>query len=193
MTRTRRSLWTLGLGSVNAVLALVLGLVTPPLLLAWLGDERVGAYRIGMEYLGYLTLLDLGLAGTLQAQLAKSFAEQNRTAVLAQLVAGMRAFSRLALFIALAVVAIALIAPSATRGLSPELLGEFRLGLLAYALLALLTPLSVMRVVADAEQKGYRTQISQFLQTLATAGLTIGAAYLGGGLLGQFFATVLAT
>ncbi|MGH9913777.1 MAG: hypothetical protein ACRD63_00650, partial [Pyrinomonadaceae bacterium] len=46
---------------------MVVGFVSTPFLLHWLGAERFGAVRVANELYGHLVLLELGLSGALPA------------------------------------------------------------------------------------------------------------------------------
>ena len=192
MTRTRRSALTLAVGVANTVAGVLVGLVVPPLLLRWLGDDRLGAYRVAMEYLGYIALLDFGLSGGLQAAFAAALGRGERAGVVAVAAAGARAFARLALLVSACVLGMAFAVPSLVTGLSADLQTELMWGFLAYLIVVPALPLSAFRTLADAAQKGYYTQGAMIGQTIVGSLATLGLAYLGAGLPGQFVAAALA-
>ena len=67
-------------------------MVSTPLLLGWLGEERLGAVRTATDLFGYLTLLELGLGGSLGPLLARALARGDRRALHHTMAAGTRAY-----------------------------------------------------------------------------------------------------
>ncbi len=63
---------------VYYALTLGLGVVTTPFLLHALGNEQIGAFRTLLSLVGFLPLLEFGLAGALQTRFAKAIHEDER-------------------------------------------------------------------------------------------------------------------
>ena len=70
MTRTRRFLGGVTLGSLQLALATVVGLWMTPFLLGRLGSETLGLWLIAQQLLGYLMLMDLGVNAVLPRETA---------------------------------------------------------------------------------------------------------------------------
>ena len=70
MTRTRRFLGGVTLGSLQLVLATAVGLWMTPFLLRRLGPETLGLWLIAQQLLGYLMLMDLGVNAVLPRETA---------------------------------------------------------------------------------------------------------------------------
>ena len=70
MTRTRRFLGGVTLGSLQLALATVVGLWMTPFLLGRLGSETLGVWLIAQQLLGYLMLMDLGVNAVLPRETA---------------------------------------------------------------------------------------------------------------------------
>jgi O-antigen/teichoic acid export membrane protein len=70
MTRSARVFGGVGLGQAHLVLATLVGLWLTPVLLARVGPEQYGLWLVGLQLLGYLYLLDLGVVGLLPRETA---------------------------------------------------------------------------------------------------------------------------
>jgi O-antigen/teichoic acid export membrane protein len=70
MTRAARVLGGVSLGQAHLVLATVVGLWLTPVLLARVGPQQYGLWLVGLQLLGYLYLLDLGVVGLLPRETA---------------------------------------------------------------------------------------------------------------------------
>src|SRR5437868_5766876 len=92
MSRTRRAGWTFMTGVAGTAALMLAGLAATPLLLRWLGDEPYGAFKAAFDWMGYLTLFDLALAGALVPPLARSVAAHDARSVAAVLGAAVRAY-----------------------------------------------------------------------------------------------------
>jgi O-antigen/teichoic acid export membrane protein len=97
--RTQRSILNYASGILFTVATLLTAFFTTPLLVGWLGDQRLGAYRMIIGWLGYLTLLDFGLGGALSPLLARALVRGDTQVLRGTLAAGTRAYLRLTLMI----------------------------------------------------------------------------------------------
>ena len=190
-SRSRRATWTFALSLAATVSGALAALITTPLLLLYLGDERVGAYRVAAEWIAYLALLDFGITGALQVAFAKALGTGNRAGVSAAVRAGARAGLILAVATALCGLGLAVAGPYMLRDMSPEVGEELRLGLLLALVAVLWAPFIAFRPLAEAGQRGYVVQIAMIIQCWLTAGLVIGLAAAGAGLPGQFLAVAI--
>lgn len=97
MSRTKRSAFAFFSGLGSSVVTLLIGLMSTPVLLRFLGDERAGTFRIATEWLGYLAAMDFGLGGVLQATVARRLGHNETSKALADVRRAMRLFARVAL------------------------------------------------------------------------------------------------
>lgn len=191
MSRTRRTLWTFAVSLASTGSSIVVGLITTPILLHYLGDARVGAFRILSEWSGYITLLDFGVGGALQVAFARACSTGDRPAIVAYVRAGARAGALLALLSIICVLGLVAASPYLVRGMSAELTWEVQLGLLVGLLGCVWSVLTAFRPLAEAGQRGYLVQTSLILQSWVMSGLSIGLAAAGCELPGQFLAIAI--
>jgi hypothetical protein len=72
VSRARFSAWNYFSSMGLTGLALKFGFVATPVILHWLGQERLGASRVATDWIGYLGLLELRLSGALLPVLTRS-------------------------------------------------------------------------------------------------------------------------
>jgi O-antigen/teichoic acid export membrane protein len=184
MSRTRNSAWNVSAGIAYALASAVASLIAAPLLLRWLGTERLGAYRTLTDWIGYLTFFELGLSGALMATLAGRIGQGDRAAVTRMMATGLRAYRRVRLAQfggALALVA----AFPYLISLNHLTKGELRIAAAVAVLPLGFTPLLVFRALAEARQRGYLNWLLMTAQILVMTGLSLVAARAGWGLIGQ--------
>src|SRR4051794_33426725 len=90
--RTRLAAWNLGSGLLFTTLTMATGLLATPRIIQWLGKERFGLARMLLEVFGYLSLLEMGLGGSLGSVLARALAGNDRRALQGALAAGLRVY-----------------------------------------------------------------------------------------------------
>ncbi|MGH9837766.1 MAG: lipopolysaccharide biosynthesis protein [Blastocatellia bacterium] len=184
MSRTRSSAWNFAAGMVYALASAAASLIATPLLLRWLGSERLGAYRALMDWIGYLTFFELGLGGALMASLAGRIGQGDHAAVTRMLAAGLRSYRWVALTQLAGGLALVVALPyliSRTHLGKSELRAAGAVALLPFAF----TPLLVFRALAEARQRGYLNWLLMTAQVLTMNGLLLSTARRGWGLLGQ--------
>jgi O-antigen/teichoic acid export membrane protein len=166
-------------------------LLATPLLLRWLGPERLGAYRALTDWIGSLTFCELGLGGALMAAFATRMGQGDRAAVLRMLTAGLRAYG----WVTLAQLAGGMLLVGALphvialEHLRP---GELRAAGALALLPVVFTPLVVFRALVEACQHGYLNWLLLTVQGLVMTGLALVAAQRGWGLIGQSLAGAVA-
>jgi O-antigen/teichoic acid export membrane protein len=187
-TRTRNAVWTYGTSVGFTLASVALALWATPLLLRFLGEERFGAVRAGSDWLGYLSLLEMGLAAALLPLLARASGSGDHPRVRAILGAGARRYA----WAAAAMIAAGLGLAWALPFLVPVgdgLASELRLGCALALIPFVLLPLSVpLRALLEAQQRGYRVGAILMVQTVVTTALAVGLARSGWGIAGQFAA-----
>jgi O-antigen/teichoic acid export membrane protein len=189
MSRTRRSFWSYLTSTAFSLTTVVVALVSTPLLLRWLGNERFGAYRAASDWTAYLGLFELGLGHALLPLLALSCGRGEGDRLRVTLATGIRAYAWIALAMLVAGVAMGLVIPRlvpVTPGIRGDLQQGFLLGLLAIVLV----PLAPFRLLAEAEQKSYVVNSLLILQSLLITGLALVLAYQGWGITGQYLSAV---
>jgi len=182
-SRTRKSAWSVASGLFFILVSVINGFFATPWLLYWLGSERLGAFKVLADWVGYLTLLEVGLGGALMASLALEVGQGAEQAVRRTLTAGLQIYLRLT---------IAMIAGGAGLVLAlPYLISletisvyEIRVAGVISLLTVLMTPLLVFRSLAEARQRNYLFNLLMTAQiTLATV-LWLTVAWAGWGLIG---------
>jgi O-antigen/teichoic acid export membrane protein len=174
-------------GLAYALASAAASFLATPLLLRWLGPERLGAYRALTDWIGHLTYLELGLGGALMAALAGKLGQGDRAAVVGMLVAGLRAYWRvtLAQFVGGVALVVALPHLIALNHLSKS---ELRIAGAVALLPVVITPLMVFRILAETRQRSYLNWTLLTAQVLTMTGLSLLTASLGWGLIGQSLA-----
>jgi O-antigen/teichoic acid export membrane protein len=188
MSRSRRSAATLATGLLATAVTVLVGMVCTPLLLRWLGRERYGAFRAASDWYTNLTLLETGLTAALAALMAGALARRDRSAVVGLVKAGVRAYLGLAVVYGLLMAGLAVLMPRLVH-VEGELASELRLGCWIAVLGVLALPLSPLRPLAEASQRGAIVNLLFLTQCLLVTGLSLGFAWAGWGITGQFVAT----
>jgi O-antigen/teichoic acid export membrane protein len=188
MSRTQRSAWNMATGLALTGLTLITGFVGTPFILRWLGVERFGAYRVLMDWFGYLTILDLGVIGSVTARLAPKLGAGDHVGVSRVLTAGFRVYMRIALlmFAGGALLIFGLPHFMKLQSIHPA---ELRIAGWILLIPVAWVPLSVYRALTEAQQRGYLVNLLLSLQALLTTGLLVLFAWAGWGLTGQAVAT----
>src|SRR5580698_1694339 len=70
--RVRRAVMTWLAGAFYTAVTLAVGFITTPLLIRYLGSDRLGASRAATEWMGYLALADLGLGSAVGVMLLRA-------------------------------------------------------------------------------------------------------------------------
>jgi O-antigen/teichoic acid export membrane protein len=191
VSRTRRSAWNVAAGAAYSFVSAAAGLVAAPLLLYWLGAERLGAFRALSDWLGYVALFELGIGGAMMASLAWKVGVGDRAGVTRMLAAGLRSYRRIAIAQLVAGGALVLALPWLMHETNLSS-GELRMAGVAALGIFVFTPLLVFRNLSEARQRGYRNLLLLAVQAIASTALCLFAAYQGWGLVGQTLAVTLA-
>jgi O-antigen/teichoic acid export membrane protein len=170
---------------------MIVGLFATRYVLHWLGEEVFGAVRVATDWMGYLTLLDLGIGTALYATFSRSIAANNPDDERAELATSIRAY----ILVTLLMIVAGLVMASRVEWLvrvTPARIVDLRRGWFVGLLTLALAPLFPFRAYVEASQQGYRINLLILLQGLSSAALTTVAAHAGLGITGQFCAVVLA-
>ncbi|NES99924.1 MAG: lipopolysaccharide biosynthesis protein [Sphaerospermopsis sp. SIO1G2] len=190
MQRTGRSVANFGSGLMLQVMTLSIGIISTPLLLNWLGDERYGAFRTATDWGNYLNLLELGLTGSLVALLAKAVGIGERQQIRLTLATGIKAYLKIMIVKILAGVGLGLFITQLVP-VEGVLVNELQTGYWLGFLAIFLFPLVPFRLLADASQRGYFTNIFIMFQSLLITGLSLLLASRGFGITGQYIAVLV--
>lgn len=190
LTRTRRTTLSLSSNLLFTAATMLVGFVSTPLLLKWLGAERFGAFRVLVGWYAYLPLLELGLGGSLLALLPAAVARDDRREVCDLMSAAMRVYAWIVPLAAVLLLACAYEVPrlAALPGLGP---GELRAALLISVIAVLWMPANIFRSMAEARQYLYVVNLLLVFQSIFTTVLQLLAARGGWGLAGQSLASVV--
>ena len=191
MSRTNRSFLSSITFVCGSLVSLVIAILTTPLLLGWLGEERFGAFRVSVEWIGYIVLLDFGLSGTLQAKTAERLGKHNHAAAICGIRQAMRRFVFIAILQWIAILFIGLYATVLVKGISQDHLLELRWGLAIACVGLFLAPLHLLRPLLDSSQQSYWVNLAIFAQSIGIVLLSVLFASVGWGLIGQFLAVTL--
>ena len=187
--RAKRSILSFGSGAAVTSLATLVGLVTTPFLLEWLGDERFGAFRALVEWTGYLTILELGLGGALLAVLPRALSGGAEDVANAMRHA-IRAYAIVAALTLLGGLALVALAPWLVP-VGADLRWELRVAAGIGAVGGLLTLATPFRALLESAQRGYVVNAWLLAQSVAIVGLTLLLAWLGWGLIGMATGTLI--
>jgi O-antigen/teichoic acid export membrane protein len=190
LTRTRRTTLSLSSNLLFTVATMLVGFVSTPLLLNWLGAGRFGACKVLAEWYTYLPLLELGLGGSLLALLPAAVARDDRREVSDLMSAALRVYAYIVPLAAALLLACAYEVPRlvALPGVGP---GELRATILISMIAVLWMPVNVFRNMAEARQYLYVVNLVMVLQSIFTTALQLLAAWEGWGLAGQSLASVV--
>lgn len=191
MSRTRKSVWSLATGVLFNLVWALTGFLATPWLLRWLGSERFGVYKILLDWMGYLALLELAINGALIGILAPRVAKSDASQVRSLLAAGLRAYTWVMFATFIVGIGWVMVLPDMVSLLKVSS-HELRLGGLVSLLVLFLIPLSIFRSLAETRQKHYLFNLLMIGQSILMTLLWLGAAWAGWGLPGQSFAFVVA-
>ncbi|MEP0918822.1 hypothetical protein NC981_18485 [Leptolyngbya sp. DQ-M1] len=190
MSRTQRSAVNYASSLLLQAITLATGILSTPLILNWLGDDRFGALRSAGDWLGHLKILELGLGGSLLPVLAIAVAQGNRAQVELTVAVGIRAYCKVlllmlgaAVMLSFALLHLVPVQPS----LALDLQAAYWIGVLGSFLL----PLTPFRLLTEASQRSDIVNLSFVLQSLIITGASLYLAAQGMGMAGQAFAVII--
>ena len=215
-SRVRFAALNFGTNVLFLVVTTTIALVSTPLLIEWLGQERYGAVRVLLEYAGYLSLLELGLSGAVAPMLAQALSRDDGTELRQVLAAASRTYLKV-IVVTLAVgllfwalIPLSWVVPLEPRPSNPiwwsQVLGATSLPLssigmvnnadlnLAWFIILAGTVLLIFspyRALVEANQRGYQVNLLLLVQAVVTVALSLYFAYRGGGISGQCLANLL--
>ncbi|HKO47028.1 MAG TPA: lipopolysaccharide biosynthesis protein [Polyangiaceae bacterium] len=189
--RVRRAAWAYLAGVLYTIATILAGFVATPILLRLLGGERLGSFRVMGEWLGYLTVVDVGLTSALPVFLLRAYSGTDPHAPRALTRYGLRLMSAVAAIVMLPLGLLFTWFCPRLIPVSASMVGELRLAALITLGSILLYPIGIFRANLEVTQRGYVVTLGLLAQSLVTTGLGLGLAYLGFRLPGQALASVL--
>ena len=168
-------------------LTIVFALIATPLRIAWLGEDTMGLYRVLLDTLAYLLLLEFGIATALSSLFATAVASDDATRVRSLLRLGLRELVTVSALKALVGVGLSLallVLVDIPPGLRTDFIVACGVGLLS----TLLTPVNAFRALLEGAQRGYSVQLTLTCQAALSTLLAVWFAYLEWGVTGQFAA-----
>ncbi|MDM9383273.1 lipopolysaccharide biosynthesis protein [Chlorogloeopsis sp. ULAP01] len=190
--RTGRSVINFASGLLLQITSLSIGLVSTPLLLHWLGDDRYGSFRAASDWGNYLNLLELGIGGSLMALLAKAVGIGDRQQIRLTLATGIKAYLNIMAVMILVAVGLGCFITNLVP-VKGTLADELQRGYWLVLLPIFLLPLTPFRLFADASQRSYFANLFMMLQSLLITCVALILARVGFGITGQYLAMVLGT
>ena len=190
MQRTGRSVVNYASGLMLQVIMLGISVISTPLLLHWLGDERYGAFRAASDWGNYLNLLELGIGGSLMALLAKAVGIGESGQIRLTLATGIRAYLQIMIAMVLAGIGLGFFITQLVP-VADSLVNELQTGYWLAFVGIFLLPLAPFRLLADASQRSYFANFFLMFQSLIITGLSLLLAWRGFGITGQYLAVLI--
>jgi O-antigen/teichoic acid export membrane protein len=182
MTRTQKSAWSFASGLASLAVTVMIGFVTTPWIVAWLGRERYGAWRVLLDCFAYLGLLDLGLAGALMGLLGPALGSSDLLLTRRIVTSGLAIYLRVTVATLAAGVVLTLVLPWIIPHPGAA---ELRLAGAILLLSVVSTPALVYKMLAEARQQSYVVNAALLGQYLLITAGALAAAKLQWGLPGQ--------
>jgi O-antigen/teichoic acid export membrane protein len=188
--RTAHSIWTFLSQELFTVSTVLVGVLTTPLILRWLGNERFGAFETATDWMGYIGILEWVVAESLPPLLTRAYGRRDEDAVRKIVAASLRAYARIAVVMLVLGLIIGafitrLIPVSPTHAHDLEV--AWLIGLCSLPLL----PLTAFKLLAQAEQRGYWVNLLLIGQSYIVIAFSVLLAFAGWGITGQAWAVVL--
>lgn len=192
-TRTQRAFLALFSSVAFLVLGTLISFVASPILVRALGTERFGVSRALLDAFAYIILLEFGLAGASRPVIVAAVGTGDPVVVAHTVRTMLRSFLvPMLLKVGGALLIVALF----TRlfNVPPQLRHEATTAAALMVLVVFATASPVFQNLLSAQQREYRNVLVQGTQNLTLISLSVAAAVLGYGLVGQaavFVATTL--
>ncbi|HAZ14433.1 MAG: hypothetical protein A2X86_00050 [Bdellovibrionales bacterium GWA2_49_15] len=182
--KTRQVFLNFSSSMIKAPFTVILGLVSTPLLLKWLGDDRVGLFKILLETIAYIGLMELGLSFGLLNILAKACGSDAPSEAKKVMQVSILAYVKVLPLMLLCSGILFYFMPKIIHiqaGLLPEVLWCFVLIMLSYVFL----PLSPFRMLLEVKQRADIVNMIMLTQVILLTAGNLFFAHLGYGLVGQ--------
>ena len=187
--RTGRAALTWATSTLYTVITLLVAFITTPLLLKYLGQERLGANRAANEWLGYLSMIDLGITPALGVLMLRARAKRSASDTASVFRAGLLLMAVIGFVSAAAGLLLAGFMPQLVK-VSDGLRHELIVSALLSNVIVLFLPAQLSRMLLEAEQRGYWINVALIFQSVTAVVLSVVLAKAGYGLVAQSAALV---
>ena len=155
MSRVRKSTLNYAASIGSTAVSMLAGLIVVPLVLRVLTDEQYGAFRTASDWIGYLALLELGLAGASLPLIARSLSARGDDPDPAATVgAAIRAYTRVAIPMIGIGIVLAWTAPTFIP-VSPDNTRDLQIGMLIAVIGLTFVPFRPLQSYLVARQESY--------------------------------------
>jgi len=187
--RTRLAISAFTTSVTFMIVTLVIGIVSTPIFLRLLGDERVGAFRVATDWAAYLVLFELGLSGALRARFAK-VVSQSEEATAAAFAAGVVMYRRVTVWTIAAASGFAFMLPWVIP-VEPSLRPELTVAWLLLAATSFGLLLGPIRPLLEGLQRGYIINNLLIVQSISITAVSLYFACNGFGIVSQALGTLV--
>lgn len=190
--RTQRSLNNFLSGSSLSFATTFLGLIATPFILRGVGSEQYGTFRALLEWLGYLTLLELGINEAMIPLLARAVGQNKKQETEEVLAVGFKAGLITLLMKAASGVALLGIVATLLKSYSNDR-ADIRVALAIGVIHSFLSITTPFRSQMEVRNLGYKINLWLILQALLTTVFSLFFAQKGWGVTGQMLALLLSS
>jgi len=187
--RTKKAALNFVMSFLRNFVSLLIGIISTPIILSYLGEERFGIWRVLVDWIGHLSLAEFGLFGALLTLFVKSIAGKS-----VPLNAVFRlGFQQYSIVFLLQVIALGLFCLVFERFIpvSDAAQHETWVCYFIVAVTPFFTHSQVFRAYLEASQRGYIVSYVMILQNIIFVGATLLFLHWGYGLKGQAVALVV--
>lgn len=174
MNRTKKFIYNSFSTAIYQIIVMLVGLVTPKILLVYYGSELNGLVSSINQFITYFSLVEAGIAGAATYALYKPLALEDKKGISGIVSAAKKYYFQSGGVFTGLVIAMALIYPLfiRTQELQPVLVGILVIVLGAKGFLEFFT-LAKYRVILTADQKTYVISIASTIYTLLQMGIIV--------------------
>ncbi|MCB0377796.1 MAG: polysaccharide biosynthesis protein [Bdellovibrionales bacterium] len=169
---------------------LILGVVATPIILQALGDEAFGAFRVLLDWVSQLGILEFGLFPSLQAVFAKSLSKSSQIHPASISRLAYKRYFQVLVFQGVGLGIIALFHKELIP-VSPRMAHDLHMAMIIMGISLLFTFSQIYRAYLDANQRGYVISSTMMLQNIIFIFLSVILALTGYGIRGQALAFLL--
>ncbi len=188
--KTKRSFLNLVAMISKSLIVMIIGFISVPYLLKWLGSEKLGAYRLLIDWTTNISFLELGVGGSLIPIFCSAWSKGSTTSLEKTLVAGFWAYAKTlpVIFVACFILYLNLDRViSVDQVVKTDLVISFFIVISGFILL----PFTVIQIYYEAIEKTFVTSVIIFIQLILTTIFSLFFAYLGYGIKGQAIAFLI--
>ena len=189
-SRTRSAILNWSSTFAYTATTVLVSIVSTPILLYYLGDERMGAWRVASEWFNYLVLVEVGFGPAVGVLLFRAMAAGDALRAASTVRFALRSYVALALVQLPLGILIAWRLPRLIH-VDRGLVNEFRIAALLAQLALFLAPFSIFRILLETQQRGYIVVLALVAQSISTTSSCILFSWMGWGLIGQSLAALI--